>query len=136
MAELNEISVILLLGFFFFLFAQDQVDLIPDSHTFVLFIIIDAVSYWVSGLSLDQTFDLFLLLVHGFLSCHKLFELIDKVELLLIFTIFTLCSTCRPLYMLIDFLLVAVLLHLLCLLFGLKALIEYTLQDWLDLQLL
>ena len=68
LAELDEITVIFLLSFLFFLLAQDQVDLISDSHSFVLFVIIDAVSYWISGLSLNQTSNLFLLLVHGLLS--------------------------------------------------------------------
>ena len=68
LTELDEITVILLLSFLFFLLAQDQVDLISDSHSFVLFVIIDAVSYRISGLSLNQTSNLFLLLVHGLLS--------------------------------------------------------------------
>ena len=77
MAELNEISVIFLLGFLFFLLAKNQIDLISNSHPFVLFIIIDAVSYRISGLSLDQSSDLLLLLVHGLLRRYELFELID-----------------------------------------------------------
>ena len=68
LTELDEDAVIFLLSFLFFLLAQDQVDLISDSHSFVLFVIIDAVSYRISGLSLNQTSNLFLLLVHGLLS--------------------------------------------------------------------
>ena len=77
LAELNEISVIFLLGFLFFLLAKNKIDLISNSHPFVLFVIIDAVSYRISGLSLDQSSDLLLLLVHGLLRRYELFELID-----------------------------------------------------------
>ena len=77
LAELNQVPIVLLPGFFAFLLAQDQVHLVHYAHALVLLLVVLAVGLWVRGLALNEPSYLILLSIHSLLRCYKLLELVD-----------------------------------------------------------
>ena len=137
LAKLDQIPIKLLLGFFFLLLSENEIDFISHAHALVLLLIVDSVGLRVCWFPLNQPVHLIPLFIHGFLGRNQLFELVDQVMICPIVLLVALLGAAGfPLDMCGDLLLVTVFLHLVSLLFGLEALVQDALEFCVDRQFL
>ena len=123
LAELDEVTIKLLLSLLSFKFAKNQIDLIPDSHSLVLFFIVDTIGNRIGWLALDESSHLILLLIHSFLSSNKLLEFVNQVLIFLLIRVLVTGTIRLAFNMRCNLLLVSIFFHLLRLLLSLQTFI-------------